>query len=362
MKVAIVHEMFVKFGGAERVVLEILKIFPRAEIFTSVFDRKKCGEFFDGEKVRTSFLQKFYKKLPFDFLRMQMPLAFESFDFSKFDLVISSSSAFAHGVLTNCETRHICYCHSPARFLWDWHFEILREKSGFWKKLIFKNWARKMRIWDFCAAARPDVILANSQNVQNRISKFWRQKSEIIFPPVNIERFSPTQKHGDYFLIVSALQKFKKIEIAVRAFSKMPQRKLVVIGDGSELNFLKSIATKNIEFLGRKSDAVVDEYLHAARGFIFTANDDFGIAPVEAFAAGKPVLAFKKGGALETIKEFENGVFFENPSVESFLDGLTKFFENEENFDARKIAKTAEKFSAENFRKNFSAAVESCRI
>jgi len=360
MKVAIVHEMLIKLGGAERVVLELQKIFPDAQLFTSIFDRKKCGAVFDEKKVRTSFLQKYFRAgVPLNFLRLKMLAAFESFDFSGFDLIVSSTSAFAHSILVAPPARHVCFCHSPARFFWDWHFQILRDEN-FSKlvKFFFKNFAHRARTFDFAAAARPDKILSNSKNVQKRIKKFWRRESEIVYPPVSVEKFMPAKKHENYFLIVSALQKFKRIDLAVRVFSKLPKHKLVIIGDGDEREFLENIAGENVEFLGRKSDATVREFIQNCRAFIFPGLDDFGIAPVEAAAAGKPVVAFGAGGILESARENFSAVFFRENSEESLRDALIRFFEIEENFDAGAISSAVKKFSTKNFRENFLRAAQ----
>ena len=356
MKVAIVHEMLIKLGGAERVVQALREMFPTAPIFTSMFSEGKCGRIFKKESVRTSFLQKFWKMgVPLNVLRPQMPLAFESFDLEDFDLVISSSSAFAHGILTG--SKHLCFCHSPARFLWDWHFQILKNERSLLKKYFFKRFAHNARVWDLAAANRPTAILANSKNVQGRIAKFWRRESQVVFPPVNTESFTPTAHHENYFLIVSALQDFKKIEIAVRAFSKLRKHKLLVIGEGDRKDFLQSIAGKNVEFLGRKSDGAVREFLENCRAFIFTAVEDFGIAPVEAMAAGKPVIGLRAGGLLETVVENESGVFFNEQSESGVMSGLEKFFAVEKQFNHKQIAAKAEKFSRKNFEKAIGAQV-----
>jgi len=362
-KVALVHEMIIKMGGAERVLKVLEELFPQSVIKTSIFDKKKCSQFFDQKKIETSFLQKFYQaKIPLNILRMYMLRAFESFDFSSYDLVISSSSAFSHAILTNTHTKHLCYCHSPARFLWDFYFPILsRENHGFIKKIkksIFKAFAYKARIKDVAAAQRSDQIIANSQNVQKRINKFWRRSCKVIYPPVEIDEFTLSQKNENYFLIVSALQPFKRIDIAIKAFAKIPKHRLIIIGEGSAQKIWQKNATSNVEFLGRKSDQTVREYLKNCRAFIFTSDDDFGIAPLEAAACGKPTIAFKSGGALETIIENQTGIFFNQQTSESLLNGLLKFFEQENNFNPQKIRKQAEKFSKENFKNNFLQEVK----
>jgi len=356
MKVAIVHELLVKLGGAERVAKIFSEIFPTAPIFTLLFDEKKCGQTFSKNRVISSNLQKYFKfGIPRRFLISKMPTAIENFNLSDFDLVISSSSAFAHGIITNSATRHICYCHSPARYLWDQTFQVQKNFSnGFLgpvKKFFMTKIFQKLRIWDFAAASRPDKILANSKNVKQRITKFWQRDCEILFPPVKVENFIPQKSHQNYFLIISALSKFKNIEIAVRAFSKMPKQKLVIIGNGIEKKYLQKIAKKNIEFLGWQSDKICQKYLQNCRGFIFPGIDDFGIAPAEAMAAGKPVFAFFGGGAIETVIPKKTGEFFFQNSVENFLENFSSFLEKIEKFDFNKIRQWSEQFSESKFRK-----------
>jgi len=365
MKVAIVHELLVKLGGAERVAKVFSDLFPDAPVFTLLFDEKKCGAAFPLEKVRVAPMlnRAFSLGVPRRFLTGFMPTAVENFDFSDFDLVISSSSAFAHGIITPPETRHICYCHSPARYLWDSAFSVLNQQRargifGPLKSFVAEHLFFRLREWDFVAGARPDFLIANAKTVQKRIEKFWRRPSTVLFPPVRTHLFSPQRTHDDFFLIVSALSPFKNIDIAVRVFSKLPKHRLKIIGDGAEKKRLQKMAGKNISFLGRQPDAIVREEIQNCRALVFPSFDDFGIVPVEAMAAGKPVIALKRGGATETVINKKTGIFFENPSEKDLENALISFFDYEKNFDAEEIATHAARFSEENFKKQFLSLIE----
>lgn len=356
MKIALVHEMLVKFGGAERVVLKLLDMYPKSPVYTLFHNKKVTNEWFKKAKIHPSYLQRYYEviKSP-KWLLSKMPGAIEQFDFSKFDAVISSSSAFAHGIKTN-EVKHLCYCHSPMRYAWDYAHEYTKNMSSM-MRLVTANLLTDIRIWDFRAANRPHKIVANSKHVQKRIAKYWRRDSEVIYPSVNVKNFEPTAEHEDYFLIVSALTPFKKIDLAVRAFNKVG-RKLVIIGDGAQRKVLESMAKPNIEFLGRKPDSVLREYMQNCRALIFPGEEDFGITPVEAMAAGKPVLAYGVGGVLESIQAGKSGEFFSEPTEESLLDGLLRLMVNEKHYDYKKIRKIAERFDESVFEEKMRKAVK----
>lgn len=356
MKIALVHEMLVKLGGAERVLRKLLDIYPHSPVYTLFEDKKMTHEWFKGVKIHPSHLQKYYEavKSP-KYLLPKMAGAVERFDFSKFDAVISSSSAFAHGIQTG-DVKHLCYCHSPMRYAWDFAHEYTKNMSS------FMRWATAclltdIRVWDYRTSSRPHKIVANSKHVQKRVAKYWRRDSEVIYPPVNVQAFTPTAGHEDYFLIVSALTPFKRIDLAVSAFNKVG-RKLVIIGDGAQRRLLESMAKPNIEFLGRKSDEIVQEYMQNCRALIFPGEEDFGITPVEAMAAGKPVLAYGMGGVLESVEAGKSGEFFGEPTEASLLEGLTRLMVNEKHYDYRRIRENAERFDESVFEERIRKAVK----
>ena len=350
-RIAIVHEYLTRMGGAEKTAKVLADLFPSARIFTLLFDEEKCGKDFPAWRVETSNLQnfpEFLRRRP-KFLLPFLPSAIEQFDFSDFDIVISSSSAFAHGLIPSLKNRHICYCHSPARFLWDYSHEYLREnKIGGIKKILLGTKLKELRIWSRLSARRVDRFVANSATVQKRIQKYFRTDSEIVHPPVEVGKIRLGMNHENYFLIVSQLANYKKIELAISVFNKL-RRRLVIVGDGPRREFLESIAGPTIEFHGWRSDSEIRDLLQNCRGFIFPGEDDFGIAPVEAMAAGKPVLAFARGGATETVVHKKTGILFDSQTPESLENGLAEFFAHEKKFDSKKIRAHSRQFSRQNF-------------
>ncbi|MFH1048135.1 MAG: glycosyltransferase [Patescibacteria group bacterium] len=365
MKIAIVHDFLTYWGGAEQVLLSFHRIWPDAPIYTLLYDEKIVREYFPGAKIKASFLQKFPK-----FLRRRkkylLPFAAiapETIDLKDFDLVISSSSSFAKGIIVKPKTIHISYCHTPTRFLWDWYFEYLRENElGMIKKSFVLAILHYLRMWDKSVADRVDYFIANSISTQKRIAKFYRTKSQVIYPPVDTNKFkvqsSPKDKptgqakfkvkERDYFLIVSRLSAYKKIDSAIEAFNKLDWP-LYIIGDGEQKEYLKSIAGKNITFLGFVKEKDLPGYYRNARALIFPGEDDFGIAPVEAMSAGTPVIALRKGGAKETIIEGVTGDFFDYSAAPLIAEAVVRFSENEKKYNREIIARHAEKFSRERF-------------
>lgn len=348
MKIALVHEMLTKLGGAERVLKTLSDLHSEASIFTLLHNKKKTSDWFKSKKIHPSYLQTFYKfNIKPKYLISRMPEAIEQFDFRNFDIVISSSSAFAHGIKTGPNTKHICYCHSPMRYAWDYTHEYTKNLNPIMRLLIASQ-LNPIRQWDFMAANRPDVLIANSEHVQKRIKKYWRRDSTVIYPPVDVKRFTPTKHNEDYFLIISALTPFKQIDLAVHAFNKNG-RTLKIIGDGTQRKYLASMAHSNIEFLGRLSDHEARDYIQNCRALIFPGEEDFGITPVEAMAAGKPVLAYGEGGVTESVQAGISGEFFKKPTPESLESGLNRLLENEKNYDTQKIRSIAEAFDKEIF-------------
>ncbi len=358
-KVALVHDFLVKKGGAERVVKVLSEMYPDAPIFTLLYDEAKVGDLFPVDRVKCSFLQKypsFFKKR-YRYSIHKMPRAIEELNFEGYDLVISSSGAFSHGIITPVETKHVCYCHSPMRYAWDWTNEYRVENNiRGWKKLLYAPLMKSLRQWDSVASDRPDKYIANSGTVRSRLQKYYRMDSSVIYPPVDVDRFRVGAGHSDYFLIVSTLTPYKKIDLAIHLFNKIGRR-LVIIGDGPARKSLEEIAADNVEFLGFKDDEVVAEYMENCRALIFPGEEDFGMVPVEAMACGKPVLAYGKGGALETVIEGETGEFFYGTDVQSMEDGLARMLYNERLYRPRSIRQHAKKFSREEFEKKMMAAV-----
>ena len=361
-KIALLADFLTDIGGAESVLFELAKIYPEAPIYTLLFDKKRMEKYIDVSRVHASELTgvpRFMRRNRFRrYLLPLFPRAIEQFDFSKFDIVISSSHSFAKGIITKPQTMHVCYCHSPTRYLWDWHRAYLKEQKLRGLKLfIVEKITSNLRQWDLLASERVDRFFANSKNVQRRIQKYYRRDSDVIYPPVKIPDLKPTKDHAGYFLIVSRIEPNKRIDLAIKAFARMKDLQLVVIGDGWQKKSLEKIATKNIEFLGFKDRATVEAYYHGCRGFIFAGEDDFGITPVEAMAAGKPVVAFGKGGALETVIEGQTGTFFYEPTPKALKEAVIRLIDMERSFNPPAIRKHAEKFSQQVFARKFSNMV-----
>ncbi|MCX6763083.1 MAG: glycosyltransferase [Candidatus Moranbacteria bacterium] len=365
LKVALVHDFLNQYGGAERVLKALTEIFPEAPIYTLLYDPKKMRGKFKEADIRPSFLQKFPKflKRHLKYVLPMLPTAPETFNLRDFDLVISSSGAWSKGIIVKPKTIHICYCHSPMRFAWDWNEKYLKEQRVGKKREFFARiFLNYVRMWDKAAADRPDFFIANSRSTQTRIKKYYRRDSEVVYPPVDImhNQNEPgvEEKTGDYFLIVSRLSPYKKVEVAIEAMNKL-DLPLVVIGEGEVkyVKYLKSIAGPKTKFLGWKSDENVKKYFASCRAFLFPGEDDFGIAPVEAMSFGRPVIALRKGGATETIIEGETGEFFDEPMIEVLADAVRRFQENEKNYDPAKIRAQAEKFSKEKFAENIKRVI-----
>ncbi|WP_443736753.1 glycosyltransferase [Treponema sp.] len=363
MKTAIVHDWLVNYGGAERVVEQMLLLYPDADIYTLVYDEKKMGKIFPKEKVHTSSLQKIpmAEKLYTKFLSL-MPKAFEEFDLTGYDLVIASSSCCAKGVITSPTTPFIAYIHSPMRYAWDLYYDYLKN-SGRLTKFFMKRWMPDIRKWDYISSQRIDTLVANSSYIARRIKKFWNRDAAVVYPPVDTDRLSVSDEAaGDYFVVFSRFVPYKRIDLAISACARL-NKKLIVIGSGSQEKELKLLAAScknaDIKFTGRISDSEVKAYLQKCRALIFCAEEDFGIIPVEAQACGRPIIAFGKGGALETVVNGKTGVFFEEQSVESLVKAIEEFekLDKENTFNPKKIREHAEKFSAENFRKNLSEQI-----
>jgi len=354
MKVALVYDWVNKFGGAERVLEALHEIYPTAPLYTSVYSSNSTPWSLKF-RVKPSFLNKFpLAKNHHELYPLLTPLAFESFDFSGFDLVISITSAHAKGILTLPSTCHICYCLTPTRYLYSGFKDYFRNK--FFLSLS-KPFLKYLRFWDKVASCRPDFYISISENVRKRIKKYYLKDSEIVYPPVDIDKFfTKGNKPSDYFLVVSRLVNYKKVDLVIKVFNKLGWP-LKIVGDGGQIFKLKFLARKNVEFLGRLTDSELVGYYQNCRAVIFPQEEDFGLVPLEAQACGRPVLAFKGGGALETIIEGKTGTFFYPQTQKALAKALKEF--KVEDFDSEICRRNAELFSKDNFKKNFKQAVES---
>lgn len=359
MKVAIIQEWLTTMGGSEKVVQAIAEIYPQADIFSLVADSKLVNELgFGNRKITTSIIQK----MPFGLKKYKtylplFPFAIEQFDLREYDLIISSSHAVTKGVLTNNEQLHITYCHSPIRYAWDLHHQYLEEEGlGFGLKgLLARYFLHRIRIWDFISSNRPDFYVSNSNFIAKRIFKVYKQPATTIYPPIEIEDFKLEINKEDYYVTSSRMVPYKKIDLIVEAFSKMPEKKLVVIGDGPDYNKIKAKAGANIIFTGYLPFKALIEKLQKAKAFVFAAIEDFGMLPVEAQACGTPIIALGKGGSLETVKDGVTGVLFPDQTVASLIDGILRFEQQE--FDPLAIRAHAESFGKELFKAKFEGFV-----
>lgn len=357
MKLAIIHDWLVNMGGAERTILAFNEMYPNAPIYTTVYNQDKLSSEFMKMNVVTSFIQNLPRgKTSYQKYLALMPTAFEQFDLSNYDVVLSSSSSCAKGVITRPETMHVCYCHTPMRYAWDFYHEYMdKEKLGKLSKLIIFFAMNYIRMWDRLSADRVDYYITNSHNVAKRIKKHYRRDVTVIHPPVNASYYTPIDSDDNYYLIVSRLVSYKRIDIAIKAFNKLGLP-LKIIGDGPELKMLKSISKSNVEFLGRLSDESTLEYYRKCKAFIFPGEEDFGITPLEAQCCGRPVIAFGKGGALETIVQDKTGVFFSEQTAEALIKAI-QIFETKA-FNKEEVRRHAQKFDVEIFKKKIKQFID----
>jgi len=355
MKAALVHDWFVDSGGAEKVVARILKSFPDADVFSTVdfLTDKQRNDILGGKSVTTTFIQKLPMAKSYRKYFPLMPVALESLDLSAYDLIISSSSSVAKGIISGPDQVHICYCHSPMRYAWDLQEQYLREAgvdSGF-KGFLARSILSYMRTWDVRSSFGVDYFIANSKYISKRINKVYRRSSEVIYPNVEVAEFEVCRDKEEYYFTCSRMVPYKKIDLIVEAFSKMPDKRLVVIGEGPDMAKIKALAKGNIELMGYQSFDVLKETMAKAKAFVFAAEEDFGIVPVEAQACGTPVIAYGKGGALETVIDGVTGVYFDEQTVESLQQAIKRFDEIEFNPDTIRI--NSERFSSERFDAEF---------
>lgn len=361
-KVAFVHDWLVEKGGAENLLAAMMKSFPKAPIYTLLHDPNgPTASVVEGCPVTTSFLQKLpgaYRNYR-SFLPL-MPLAIEQFDLSGYDIIISNSYAVAKGVLTGPDQLHINMNCSPIRYAWDLQHQYLRESN---KDKGLQSWVARwilheIRKWDYRTANGVDHFIAISNFIARRIWKVYRRKATVIYPPVSVDDFPLQEEKEEFYLTASRMVPYKRINLIVETFSTMPDKKLVVIGDGPDFKKIKAIATPNIELLGYQSFEVLKEKMQKAKAFIFAAEEDFGIVPVEAQACGTPVIAYGKGGALETVIKDETGIFFDEQTVNSLKDAVERFEHRKEPWNPQNIRKNAERFSEARFQKEFQAFVQ----
>jgi glycosyltransferase involved in cell wall biosynthesis len=324
LRVAIVCSWLNQYGGAERVLEVVHEMYPEAPIYTSIYWPRALPESWRGWDVRPSPLDR----CPFIHRHHQWflpfyPYAFEHFDFSDYDLVLSITSAFAHGVVTRPGTLHVCYCLTPARFLWDYHSYVRRENIGRLLRLALPVPVHQLRLWDRAAADRVDEFLAISEAVRQRIGKHYRRPARVIYPPVEVNRFSVSREVAEHYLVVSRLVPYKRIDLAIEAFNRL-ELPLWIVGDGRDRPSLERMASSNIRFLGHVEDKEMGRLLATCRALVFPGEEDFGIAPLEAQAAGRPVVAYAAGGALETVKDGETGLLFHEQEPEALAHAVMR--------------------------------------
>lgn len=368
MKVALVHDWVVTLGGAERCLEVFHEMFPEAPLYTLVFKDESIQKLgFDPTAVSASFLQRYPKAQTWYQKYLPLyPMAIEGLDVTQHDIVLSSSHVAAKGVITRSDQLHICYCHTPVRYAWDMTFEYLDQQrltrglKGFVTQAVLNY----IRLWDISTANRVDHFIANSEYVARRIWRTYRRKAEVIYPPVDVERFYPDHSRDEYFLFVSRLVPYKRAELVVRAFNTLGLP-LVVIGDGPDRPILEQLAGSNVTIMGWQSDDVVKRYMERARAVVFPAKEDFGIVPVEAQAAGSPVIAFGEGGCAETVIPYTGdnidratGIHFYEQTEEMLRDAVLRFTEVEHRLSRAVIRQHAEHFRTRRFRNEMESSIE----
>ncbi len=357
MKVALVHDHLNQDGGAERVLDKLHEIYPASPIYTLVYDKKKLPEHFASKDIRTSFIEKLpFGTKKFEWFLPMMPAATEHHDLREYDLVISSASAFAKGIMTKPETLHICYCHTPTRYLWTDPIDYIKNlRHGFLVKNSLPLVLTKLRQWDRLAADRVNIFVANSKEVQKRIRKYYKKESIVIYPPVETDKFKIRATPDDYFLAGGRMVPYKRFDLLVKTFNRLGM-KLKIFGDGPMFDELKKQAGKKVEFLGRVDEQTKIELFEKCLAFINPQVEDFGITTVEAMASGRPVIAFGKGGALETIQPGITGEFFHEQEWETLADAIIRF--QPEKYNPEIIREHARQFDESVFRAQMQDLVE----
>ncbi|MEW5939143.1 MAG: glycosyltransferase family 4 protein [Chloroflexota bacterium] len=365
-KIAIVHEWLITYAGSERVIEQLLQVFPEADLF-ALFDFLPPQErgFLRGKPVHTSFLQNFpfINRKNYRLFLPLMPLAVEQLDFSDYEIVISNCHAVSKGVITGPDQLHIGYIHSPMRYAWDMQGSYLKQSGfGFLKGAAARLLLHYLRAWDVAASNRPDVLIANSRFIARRVEKIYRRPSRVLYPPVDTDKFTPGAAREDFYLAASRLVPYKRFDLILEAFAAMPDKRLIVIGDGPDAPRLKKVNASNVRWLGYQPDEVLRDHMRRCKAFIFAAKEDFGIMPVEAQACGAPVIAFGEGGLTETIVgpggEAPTGVFFRPQTAEALREAIQTFEANADAFTVEHCRANAERFSIPRFRKEIVELAE----
>jgi glycosyltransferase involved in cell wall biosynthesis len=350
VKIAVVHDYFIQRGGAEKLAEAIYNMLPGADLFATVALESRMPESLRHVSVKTSWMQR----LPllekcYRFYFPLYPLAVSSLDLSDYDLVISSSSGYAKGVRANADAIHVCYCHAPMRWVWNFKSYSARESFGGTVRQILRVVLRALKAWDKGASRQPDHFIANSNVVAKRIARAYHRHAEVIHPPIDVNRFAISHEEGTHYIVLARLVSYKRIDLAVEAMTRLG-RKLFVIGEGPAAESLSAIAGPTVRFVGRASDEYVEEYVRTCRALIFPGEEDFGMAPLEVAAAGRPTIAFKRGGAEETVVEGQTGVFFDEQTSDALVEAILRF--EKMQWDPTTIRRHAENFSVPIFELN----------
>jgi glycosyltransferase involved in cell wall biosynthesis len=356
LRIALVHDWLNQIGGAEGVLEVLVEMFPEAPVYTSMFCPEAMPDSYRAWDIRTTWMNHVpgicRHHQPYLLL---YPIAFGGLDLSDYDLVISNKSAFCLGIRTSPQTRHICYCLTPTRFVWDFDAYVAREQVGGSAQRLVRPFLRKLQRWEKSAANRVDGFVAISREVQDRIGRLYGRESKVIYPPVHTERFVPYEAHDSYYLIVSRLIPYKRIDLAVRAFTELGLP-LWIGGDGRDRESLEAIAGPNVRFLGRVPEEELGPLMARCRAFVFPGLEDFGITPVEAMAAGRPVIAYAGGGALDTVVEGVSGTFFREQTARSLSEAVLSF--DDQAIDPEAIRAHAERFAVANFQAKMGAFIQ----
>jgi glycosyltransferase involved in cell wall biosynthesis len=356
LKIAVVHDYFTQLGGAEKVAAELVGALPDASLITTVALEACLPPELRGLPIETSWMQRLPKlKEYYRLYFLLYPFALRTLDLSHYDLVVSSSSGYAKGVRAGRDTTHVCYCHTPMRWVWNFDSYSSRESFGKATRTVLPLFISALKCWDEEAARQPDHFIANSKTVAERIRRTYGRAAEVIHPPIDLNRFHPSQEREDYYVVLSRLVSYKRIDLAVMACSLLG-RKLLVIGDGPDRTRLEAMAGPSVTFLGRVSDSEVERYVPRCRALLFPGEEDFGMAPLEVAAAGRPTVAYRAGGAIETIVENETGVFFKKQTHWSLIEAMQRFERG--SWSPQRLRSHAEDFGVDVFRERFVAFLD----